>query len=201
MTTLYLVRHPATTWSGHRYAGRTDVPLSPDGRRAVDGIVARLTDRAPSGTRVVTSPLRRAAGPAGRIATAGGWALTVDDRWREVDFGAVEGATFNDLARDRPLLADRLLRGERAIDWPDGESAAAFRERVAAAWAALLDSADPATIVVAHEGSLAMALSLPPAVEGREPTGRLAPGEIVEVESDPAPRIVGCWQPGRGVVR
>lgn len=203
MTTLYLVRHPATTWSGHRYAGTTDVPLSPDGRRVVGGIAARLVLRAPRGTRVVTSPLRRTAGPAARIAAAGGWPLTVDERWREVDFGAVEGATFDDLARAWPLLADRLLTGDRAIDWPDGESAVAFRERVAAAWAALLGPGDPATIVVAHAGSLAMALSLPPAAEGGEPVGRIEPGEILEVDVgvDAAPRVTGRWQPGRAVAR
>lgn len=203
MTTLYLVRHPASTWSGHRYAGTTDVPLSLDGRRAVDGIAARLVELAPRATRVVTSPLRRAAEPATRIAAAGGWPLTVDARWREVDFGAVEGATFDDLVQAWPLLADRLLAGDRAIDWPDGEPAAAFRERVAAAWAALLAAGDPATIVVAHAGSLAMALSLPPAAEGGDPVGRIEPGEIleVEVEVDAAPRIVGCWQPGQVVTR
>jgi broad specificity phosphatase PhoE len=203
VTTLHLVRHPATTWSGHRYAGTTDVPLSPDGRRAVGGIVARLVERAPRGARVVTSPLRRAAGPAARIAAAGGWPLIVDERWREVDFGAVEGATFDDLADRWPLLADRILHGDRAVDWPDGESAEAFRERVAAAWAALLRSGDPATIVVAHAGSLAMALSLAPPAEGDAPVGRIEPGEILEVEVgiEAAPRVIGRWRPEPAVAR
>lgn len=194
MTTVYLVRHPATPWSGLRYAGRTDVPLSVAGLRAVSLIAARLADRAPSASRVVASPLRRAAEPAREIAAAGGWPLAIDKRWREVDFGAIEGATFGDLARDWPALAARLVRGERAIDWPAGESWAAFRDRVAAAWAALLQAPEHATIVVAHGGPIELALVL--ALGDRRPLGRVAPGEVLEVVLGRPPRLVGGWRPG-----
>lgn len=195
MTTIYLVRHPATPWSGLRYAGRTDVPLSVAGLRAVSLIAARLADRAPAASRVVASPLRRAAEPAREIAAAGSWPLATDERWREVDFGAVEGATFGDVARDWPVLAARLVRGERAIDWPSGESWAAFRDRVAAAWAALVEASDHATIVVAHGGSIEVALEL--ALGHRRHLAAVAPGEVLEVALGRPARLAGRWRPAR----
>lgn len=195
MTTVFLVRHPATPWSGLRYAGRTDVPLSVAGLRAVPLIAARLADRAPAASRVVASPLRRAAQPARRIAAAGGWPLVIDERWREVDFGDIEGATFGDIARDWPALATRLVRGERAIDWPSGESWLAIRDRVAAAWAALVEESDHAVIVVAHGGPIEIVLEL--ALGHRRHLAAVAPGEVLEVALGRPPRLVGRWRPGR----
>ncbi len=141
-----------------------------------------------------TSPLRRACEAARRIAATGGWPLAVDERWREIDFGVAEGATFGDLARDSPALAARLVRGERAIDWPAGESWAVFRDRVAAAWAALLEAPEPATILVAHGGPIELALEVVLGV--RRPLWRAAPGEVLEVALGQPPRLVGRWRPG-----
>ncbi len=195
MRTIYLVRHPATPWSGLRYAGRTDVPLSVAGQRALPLVAARLIAQAPAGARVVTSPLRRAAQPAREIAAAGGWPIAIDERWREVDFGAVEGATFGDVARDWPALAARLVRGERAIDWPAGEPWAVFGDRVAAAWAALLEAPESATIVVAHGGPIELALEF--ALGARRPPWQVAPGEVLELALalGRPPRLVGRWRP------
>lgn len=195
MTTIYLVRHPATPWSGLRYAGRTDVPLSVAGNCAVPLIAARLAGRAPQASRVVTSPLRRAADPARRIAAAGGWPLAIDERWQEVDFGAVEGAMFGDLMSDWPALAARLLRGERRIDWPAGERWAYFEDRVATAWAALLVAPAPATIVVAHGGPIEFALEL--AFGSAVAAGPVAPGEVLEIALGRPSRLVARWRLGR----
>ncbi len=193
MRTIYLVRHPATPWSGLRYAGRTDVPLSLPGQRALPLVAARLVTQAPVDARVVTSPLRRARDAAQRIAATGGWPIAIDERWREVDFGDIEGATFGDVARDWPALAARLLRGERALDWPAGESWAAFRDRVAAAWTALLEAPEPAMIVVAHGGPIELALEF--ALGVRRPPWQVAPGEVLALALDRPLRLVGRWRP------
>lgn len=195
MRTIYLVRHPATPWSGLRYAGRTDVPLSVAGQGALPLVAARLIAQAPAGARIVTSPLRRAGDAARWIAASGGWPIAIDERWREVDFGAVEGATFGDVKRDWPTLAARLVRGERAIDWPDGESWAVFCDRVAAASAALVEAPEPATIVVAHGGPIELALEY--ILGPRRPSWHVAPGEVLTVDLDRPSRLVGRWRPGR----
>ena len=109
------------------------------------------------------------------IADAAGIAeIAVDERWREADFGAAEGLTFEELARVAPDLARRLAAGETAIDWPDGESADALTDRVAAAWRDLLDAGQN-IVVISHAGPLRIAIGLsmgvPPATVKLPATG------------------------------
>jgi broad specificity phosphatase PhoE len=56
---IVLVRHGETQWSrDRRHTGRTDVPLTDEGRRRAEGLRARLADR--RFDRVLVSPLSRA---------------------------------------------------------------------------------------------------------------------------------------------
>jgi alpha-ribazole phosphatase len=110
--------------------------------------------------RIVTSPSRRAHETAAllavRLAPA---AVETDERWMEADLGDVEGRTFDEVAARFPELAVRLAAGDVEIDWPDGETAAALLDRVAAAWASIL-AADRPTVVVSHGGPIRIALAL-----------------------------------------
>ena len=69
VTLVVLVRHAPTTWSGNRYCGRADPPLSDAGRRGRRGPrrPARA-DAARADVRIVTSPSRRATATANAIA-------------------------------------------------------------------------------------------------------------------------------------
>ena len=112
----------------------------PAGRRQRSLHSDLATTLAP-GTRIVTSPSRRAQATASAIAEAAGIeSVTLDDRWREADFGIAEGLTFDELARVEPDLARRLADGETDIDWPGGERAAELADRVAAAWRELVEA-------------------------------------------------------------
>lgn len=185
MTEILLVRHAATTWSGVRYCGRTDVPLSPEGRRQarrVAGAIARSTGR---GAHVVTSPQRRALQTAAAIVAAVGRVRPgvdarpdVDARWAEADMGAAEGRTFEELAAGWPDLAARLLAGEPDVAWPDGDVAGALSARVGTAIAELADDPGP-TIVVSHGGPIRVAVAL--ATGGSASLGILPPGGIVRL--------------------
>ena len=157
--TVALVRHASTAWTGHRYVGRADPPLDAAGRMAAAEAAERLRGSIGIDGRIVSSPLRRALETAEAIAARTGAPIDLDARWQEADVGAVEGLTFLDIAARWPSLARRLADGETAIDWPDGETAIDFERRVGAAWAALADDERP-TVVVAHAGSLRVALSL-----------------------------------------
>ena len=133
---IILVRHAPTAWTGSRYCGRSDPPLDAAGVAAARRLAGDLATTLAPGTRIVTSPLRRAHATATAIADAAGIDdITIDDRWREADFGIAEGLTFEELERLAPDLARRLADGETEIDWPDGERAAdladAGRRRVA----------------------------------------------------------------------
>jgi broad specificity phosphatase PhoE len=166
---IILVRHAATAWTRHRYCGRSDPPLSPAGRAAAARLAGELAPTLAPGTRIVTSPSRRSHATATAIAAAAGLAeFTIDDRWREANFGIAEGLTFDALARIAPDFARRLADGETEIDWPEGERAAELSARVVAAWRALVDAGDD-VVVVTHAGPLRIAIGLA--------TGR-SPGEL-----------------------
>lgn len=185
MTSIVLVRHAATAWSGKRYLGRMDLPLSTDGREAARTMAAGLATTAPSGVRIVTSPSSRARETAQIIATAVGLAaaaVETDPRWAEVDVGDAEGLTFEDVEKRFPALARHLVAAEVDIDWPSGESAAAFRARVGAAWAGVVTAGRP-TIVVSHAGPIRVAIALAtgrPASEIEFPL----PAQAVRLEID-----------------
>ena len=127
-----------------RYIGRTDAPLSAEGRRqaaALAGPLARL-----NGTSVLVSPLRRTRETAA-IALGRSENFTVDSNLREIDFGRWEGMGFAEiLAADRAAI-DRWAALVEDFAFPDGESIGNFRKRIAAAAGRI--AADPAGTVVA----------------------------------------------------
>lgn len=160
MTTIVFVRHAATSWTGVRYCGRSDPPLSEDGLRAAEELAIRLAPVLPGGVRIVTSPSRRARETATILAMRAAPAvLEADPRWLEADVGDCEGATFDEVEAAWPGFAARLAAGEVDIDWPGGETASALLARVTGAWEAILDTGQP-TVVVSHSGPIRLAIAL-----------------------------------------
>jgi probable phosphoglycerate mutase len=127
-----LVRHGETDWSAHmRHTGRTDVPLTDEGRHQ-----AEQAGRALRGWRfalVLTSPLKRAAESA--WLTGFGELAQARDDLMEWDYGDYEGRTTPDIRREVPdwtiwrygakngetseqvaARADRVLSEVRAVD-------------------------------------------------------------------------------------
>jgi broad specificity phosphatase PhoE len=156
---IVLVRHAATAWSGVRYCGQGDPPLSAAGRRAAEAMAAGLAGMLPAGVRIVASPSRRAHDTAAIIAAAAAPSvLETDPRWMEADIGEVEGLTFDEIDARAPALAAQLAAGDVEIDWPAGETAGALRLRVTAGWAAILETGRP-TVVVSHAGPLRIAMA------------------------------------------
>jgi broad specificity phosphatase PhoE len=160
MAAIVLVRHASTAWSGVRYCGRSDPPLSPAGRAEAARLAADLARDLPPRTRIVSSPSRRAVATAMAIADVADLpGVEIDDRWREADVGIAEGRTFDELAAIAPALAARLAGGDMAVDWPDGETHASLAERVSAAWTDLVADGRP-VVVVTHAGPLVHARAL-----------------------------------------
>ncbi|MGH9008149.1 MAG: histidine phosphatase family protein, partial [Acidimicrobiales bacterium] len=84
---LWLARHGATEWSeAGRHTGRTDIPLTEEGRAAARGL-ARALGNVPF-ELVLTSPLARAT-ETGALAGFGGRAEPTDDLL-EWDYGEYE---------------------------------------------------------------------------------------------------------------
>jgi probable phosphoglycerate mutase len=111
-----LVRHGETEWSRDgRHTGRTDVPLTEDGRREAEALGASLRRR--RFDLLLTSPLSRALETC-RLAGLGDVAVRCDDLV-EWDYGAYEGRTTADIRQERPgwsLWRDGAPGGETAAD-------------------------------------------------------------------------------------
>ena len=180
MAELILVRHAATAWTGKRYCGRADPPLSPAGTAAARGLGAELATTLEPRTRIVSSPSRRALQTANAIAVAAGLGpVELDPRWSEADVGIAEGRTFAELERMAPDLAHALADGDAEIDWPSGETATSLAERVESAWDALRGSRLDA-VVVSHGGPLRIAMALALGVPASS-LGPIGPGAIVRL--------------------
>ena len=176
---IVLVRHASTDWSGVRYCGLADPPLNETGRREAKEAADRVAALVEPGVRIVSSPRQRALDTARVIARATeARGSTVDERWQEVDVGAAEGLTFDEIDARWPDLAAQLASGERDIAWPDGDPAGALTARITAAWSELQDAADT-TIVVTHGGPIGIALDL--ALGSGEPRPFLEPGAFVQL--------------------
>jgi broad specificity phosphatase PhoE len=111
-----LVRHGETEWSrAGKHTGRTDVPLTDEGREQATALGAALRDR--GFALVLTSPLSRAAETC-RLAGLGDVAQERADL-REWDYGAFEGRTTAEIREERPgwtLWRDGVPGGETAAD-------------------------------------------------------------------------------------
>jgi len=195
---LTLVRHAATDWSGVRYCGRTDVPLSRAGREQLGQLVDYLSRVALSGTTVIASPALRSRETATAITAALGGEARSDGRLREIDFGDAEGMTFAQLERRWPSLAPVLLRDDAQVDWPRGEGWSDFAARVGAAWRDL--SAEPHdAIVVTHGGPLRLMLRL---ALSRWPTSlpaHLGPAHVVRLADEEGWTVRASWSPASGI--
>lgn len=143
--TIWLVRHGRTRFNDERrYQGRLDVPLSPAG-------AAELLCADFSPDTVYVSPLRRAQQTAD-VVFPHARKIVVPD-FAEMDFGAFEGRTADEMADDPAYRA--WVDGGAVDPCPGGESFTTFFDRVNAAFGALLDDCKEETLViVAHGGTL-----------------------------------------------
>ena len=164
MVEILLVRHAATSWSGVRYCGISDPPLSPTGLADAKRLAASLAPELAPDLLVISSPSRRAVATASAIVDAARLpAVELDARWHEADVGIAEGRTFDELQAVAPAVASALARGDLEIDWPGGETHASLAARVADAWADLVSVGRPA-VVVTHAGPFMHACAI---AEGR----------------------------------
>lgn len=128
-TTLLLVRHAATMWSlEHRFAGRTDVALSP----AVEPQIAELTRallRYPV-SAIRSSPLARCQETIRPLAEILGLPVTLDAGVIERDLGAWEGRSSDELAHEHPGFRYPESAYNERMQVPGAERVDALIERV-----------------------------------------------------------------------
>ena len=179
---IWLVRHAPTAWTGQRWCGRSDPELEPAGVAVANALAADLAVEVPAGAVVVTSPLRRALATADAIAAAIGAAVVLDPDLIEVDFGSVDGLTWDELAAAHPAVASAILAGDEP-DWPEGERAVDVTRRARAAATRIVDLARSGPVVVVSHGGLLRALGIALGADG----AHLAPGSAIRLEPIPIP--------------
>lgn len=164
--TLWLVRHGATDWSdAGRFNGWTDVALNDRGRdqaRALSGLLPP-----PSRIRLWTSDLIRARTTAAALGPA-----RVDARLRELDFGELEGLTWD---RCSPATQAALVRFD-GFAAPGGESVADLSDRVGS-FLSELSRGDH--VVVTHGGVIRLLARRTGA------TGHVPPAGVVRIALAP----------------
>jgi probable phosphoglycerate mutase len=114
-TRLVLARHGETAWSkSGQHTGRTDIPLTDDGREQARRLGAALAGRTFS--RVIASPLSRASETA-RLAGFGD-RMEIDPDLQEWDYGVYEGRRRVDIAIEEPgwTVWSRPIVGGESLD-------------------------------------------------------------------------------------
>jgi alpha-ribazole phosphatase/probable phosphoglycerate mutase len=151
VTRVLLIRHcePEPDAAGRCY-GSLDFGLSEDGRAAAHELADAVHVDA-----VVSSPRRRALETAAPLAERNGLQVEVDDRLRELDFGELEGLTYEEVERTRPDVYRAWMEAPTEVTFPGGESYAVLRARSLAA----LDEvrarhAEGVCAIVAHGGPI-----------------------------------------------
>jgi probable phosphoglycerate mutase len=158
MTRLVLVRHGETLWHReNRYAGTSDVELTPHGRDQARDLAEWATTAALDG--VWASTLSRAKETARACAAVMGARLVTDERLRELDFGDAEGLTRQEMDVRLPDAARDFLRDPVRHHLPGGEDPVRAARRFTSC---LKDIAERNTagrvLVVAHSTVIRLAL-------------------------------------------
>lgn len=154
-----MVRHGPTAWTGERrIQGRTDIPLSPEGRARI--LTWRLPASVPDGRGCMvslryaawlSSPLVRARETAALLAGPAGPAALIDDRLIETGYGEWEGRLRADI--DAEIGAGTPGWHGLGLDFaaPGGESPRQVQDRLAPLLREIA-AGGHATIAVCHKG-------------------------------------------------
>ncbi|MFI7448940.1 histidine phosphatase family protein [Nonomuraea sp. NPDC049714] len=158
MTNLVLVRHGETVWHAeNRYAGVSDIELTPRGHEQAERLAAWAATAGLSG--VWASTLSRSRITAAASAEAAGVKLAVDVRLREVDFGKGEGLTAAEMRERFPEARAAFEADPGANPLPGGEDPALAADRFVAALRDIIATGSgERVLVVAHTTAIRIAL-------------------------------------------
>ena len=198
--TVVLVRHAATSWTGRRWCGRADPPLTAAGRTAARQLAADLlAELGPPGSfttaerpvALLVSPARRARQTAAPISAAFGVDALVEADLLEVDVGAAEGFDWPTLETRFPDVAAAVGNGLQP-DWPGGETRADVARRAARAADRIRAAAIAGPVIVVAHGAIIQAIAREligngPTRKGLAPGAwlRLDPGDAVARRDEP----------------
>lgn len=153
-TTIDLIRHGEPV-GGHRYRGQIDDPLSEKGWTQMRSAVGEHRPW----QAILTSPLARCRAFAEELGARLVLPLEVDARLMELGFGEWEGRSAEELLVADPERLTRFWSDPLRHAPPGGETLAAFRDRILAAWEDILARhTGRHVLVVGHAGTIRIAM-------------------------------------------
>jgi len=154
LSRLLMVRHGETELnSALRYWGRSDVKLSALGLSQAERLRDRLAFEKIDA--IYSSSLVRARVTAEIIASGHRLAITDCPELCEVDFGKLEGLTFEEIKQQYPDVAKLWIERSPELEYPGGENRNRFYNRVCSFISRLEKHRQGETIlIVAHSGVL-----------------------------------------------
>ncbi|GAU83364.1 histidine phosphatase family protein [Bosea sp. BIWAKO-01] len=172
---LFLVRHGETDWNREgRLQGSKDIPLNELGREQAAEAAGRLRHlvQGYEGLDFVASPMERARETMEILRYRLGLppkGYRIDERLRELTFGAWEGFTWREVRKSERELALARERDKWGFVPPEGESYRMLAERIRP----VLEGLTGETVMVSHGGVARAVLAL---------VGAVAPGEAAMVD-------------------
>lgn len=146
---LVLIRHgePEASAKGRCY-GKLDVGLSDTGRRQMANVAQALASV--SLDAIYASPRRRAHQSA--EALDGG--VRLEPRLGEIDFGELEGLTYEESARRYPALYKEWMEHPTEVKFPGGESFEQMQSRVLEAMRGIREAHTEQTVAIVSHGGV-----------------------------------------------
>ncbi len=154
MSKLLLVRHGDTKLNSRkRFWGQTDVALNDAGIKQAEQLCNRLASQKIDA--VYASNLSRSLVTANIIAAKHQLNIITCDELKEINFGYIEGLTFDEISQQHPVLAKVLSAWNARPEFPGGESFDELNARVLEFIRRLEGHSDEETVlIVAHSGIL-----------------------------------------------
>jgi broad specificity phosphatase PhoE len=172
-TRLFLIRHGATVLSTEdRFAGSTDVELSPTGRAQAEALARRLADD--NVCAIYASPLKRTLETATIIGQPHSLAPILQDGLREIDHGHWEGLRRADVETQFPDEYAAWEEDPYTFAPAGGESGISVLARVLPVIRALVLKHDGENVVVvSHKATIRLIISSLLGFDGRGYRDRL----------------------------
>jgi alpha-ribazole phosphatase len=165
MTRVWLIRHgePAEE-ARNRCYGSLDIGLSDKGRQQMAKVAQHLN--AEPTAAIYTSPSSRALESASIISAIQACPLETIADFQEMNFGAFEGLTYDEIAGRYPDLYRQWMETSTEIRFPNGENFTEMHTRVLRGFEKILAEREGQTVIIVSHGGvnrilIAWALQMP----------------------------------------
>lgn len=150
---LFLIRHGQTEWNRlGKYQGQSDTALSSEGIRQAELLAQHFP--AASLDIVYASDLKRAVVTAEHLARRFCCPLHADAALRELDFGAWEGLTYQEIAQRWPQEVADFFQAPESLQIPAGETFSALQARAMAKIRAIRAENEGKNVAVVAHGAI-----------------------------------------------